>query len=67
MTHRVEGQARTDVRSDLGPREAKSVRAFVAVRMNEQVEDAIAKTIEELRRPNDGVRWVPRANLLITL
>jgi 2'-5' RNA ligase len=67
MTHRVEDQARTDMRNDLGPREPKGVRAFVAVRMNEQVEDAIAKTIEELRRPNDGVRWVPRANLHITL
>jgi RNA 2',3'-cyclic 3'-phosphodiesterase len=67
MTHWVEGQSRTDVRNDLGPREAKGVRAFVAVRMNEQVEDAVAKAIEGLRRPRDGIRWVPRANLHITL
>lgn len=67
MNHWIEGQARTDVRNDLGPREAKGVRAFVAVRMNEQVEDAVAGTIDELRRAHDGVRWVPRANLHITL
>ncbi len=67
MTHWAEGQARTDLRDDLGNREAKGVRAFVAVRMNEQVEDSVAKTIEELRRADDGVRWVPRANLHITL
>ncbi len=57
----------TDLRDDLGRREAKGVRAFVAIRMNEQVEDVVAKTIDELRHPDDGVRWVPRANLHITL
>jgi 2'-5' RNA ligase len=67
MTHWAEGQARTDLRDDLGDREAKGVRAFVAVRMNDQVEEAIAKTIDEIKHPNDGVRWVPRANLHITL
>ena len=55
------------MRDDLGDREAKGVRAFVAIRMNEQVEDAVAKTIDDLRHPHDGVRWVPRANLHITL
>jgi RNA 2',3'-cyclic 3'-phosphodiesterase len=67
MAHWAEDQAQRDLRDDLGNREAKGVRAFVAVRMNEQVEDAVAKTIDELRRPDDGVRWVPRANLHITL
>jgi RNA 2',3'-cyclic 3'-phosphodiesterase len=67
MTHWAEGQARTNLRDDLGPREAKGVRAFVAIRMNDQVEESIAKTIDELRHPHDGVRWVPRANLHITL
>jgi RNA 2',3'-cyclic 3'-phosphodiesterase len=67
MTHWTEGQARTNLRDDLGPREPKGVRAFLAIRMNEQVEDSIAKTIDELRHPHDGVRWVPRANLHITL
>jgi 2'-5' RNA ligase len=67
MTHWAEGEAQRDLRDDLGSREAKGVRAFVAVRMSEQVEDAVAKTIDELRRPDDGVRWVPRANLHITL
>ena len=67
MAHWAEGQTQRDVRDDLGSREAKGVRAFVAVRMSEQVEDSVAKTIDELRHPDDGVRWVPRANLHITL
>jgi len=67
MTHWAEGQARTSPRDELGNREAKGVRAFVAVRMSEQVEDSIASAIDELRHPQDGVRWVPRANLHITL
>src|SRR5271163_3650309 len=67
MTHRAEVQAPTKLRGDLGAREARGVRAFVAIRMNEQVEDAVARTVDELRHPNDGVRWVPRANLHITL
>ena len=67
MTHWAEGQARTQPRDDLRNREGKGVRAFVAIRMNEQVEESVAKTIDELRRPHDGVRWVPRANLHVTL
>jgi RNA 2',3'-cyclic 3'-phosphodiesterase len=67
MTHWAEGQARADLRDDLGNREAKGVRAFVAIRMNEQVEESVAKAIDELKHPHDGVRWVPRANLHITL
>ena len=67
MTDRTEGQARTDLRDDLGQRDARGVRAFVAVRMSEQVEAAVANTIDELRRPHDSVRWVPRSNLHITL
>jgi len=67
MTQWVERDARTDLRDDLGDREAKGVRAFVAIRMSDQVEESVAKTIDELRHPQDGVRWVPRANLHITL
>jgi RNA 2',3'-cyclic 3'-phosphodiesterase len=67
MTHWVEGEARTNLRDDLGQHEAKGVRAFVAVRMNELVEESVAKTVDELRHPHDGVRWVRRANLHITL
>src|SRR6204780_4844594 len=68
MTHRAEGQAPTNLRDDLGARrEAKGVRAFVAIRMSESVEDSVARSIDELRHSNDGVRWVPRANLHITL
>lgn len=67
MAHWAEGQARTNLRDEFGPREAKGVRAFVAIRMSDQVEESVAKTIDELKRPGDGVRWVPRANLHITL
>src|SRR5271169_7101360 len=67
MTHRAEDQAPTNLRGDLSAREAKGVRAFVAIRMSEPVEDAVARTIDELQHPHDGVRWVPRANLHITL
>ena len=67
MTHWAEGQARTDLRDDLGQHEAKGVRAFIAIRMNEQVEESVAKAIDELRHAGDGVRWVRRANLHITL
>jgi RNA 2',3'-cyclic 3'-phosphodiesterase len=67
MTHWIEGQARTDLRDDLGQRETKGVRAFVAIRMNEQVEQSVAETIGELKHARDGVRWVPRANLHVTL
>lgn len=67
MTHWAEGQARTNLRDDLGQHDARGVRAFVAIRMNEQVEESVAKTVDELKRPLDGIRWVPRANLHITL
>ncbi len=67
MTRWAEGQAPTNLRDDLGDREARGVRAFVAIRMSEQVEESVARTIDELRRPRDGVRWVPRPNLHITL
>jgi RNA 2',3'-cyclic 3'-phosphodiesterase len=67
MTHWVEDQARTNLRDDLGQHDARGVRAFVAIRMNEQVEESVARTIDELKHPGDGVRWVPRANLHITL
>ncbi len=67
MTHWTEGQARAHLHDDFVLREARGVRAFVAVRMNEQVEESVAETIDELKHPRDGVRWVPRANLHITL
>ena len=59
MTHWAESQARTDLRDDLGDRDVKGVRAFVAVRMNQQVEESVAETIDQLKHPHDGVRWVP--------
>jgi RNA 2',3'-cyclic 3'-phosphodiesterase len=67
MVHWAEGQPREHLRDALPARDAGGVRAFVAIRMNEQVEDAVAAMAAELTRPGDGVRWVPRANLHVTL
>ncbi len=46
---------------------AERLRAFVAIRVSAQVENAIAALIEDLRSPRDGFRWVSRANLHLTL
>lgn len=43
------------------------VRAFVALRMSAEVEDALAEFVETLRASSSGVRWVRRANLHLTL
>jgi 2'-5' RNA ligase len=67
MTQWVEGQAQARPHDDLGQHEALGVRAFVAVRMNDQVEQSLAQAIDELKHPADGLRWVPRPNLHITL
>lgn len=47
--------------------EQDRVRAFVAVRMSEEVEAALAALIDELQNPGDGIKWVARANLHVTL
>ncbi|MGH7985818.1 MAG: RNA 2',3'-cyclic phosphodiesterase [Candidatus Binataceae bacterium] len=49
--------------NDLPPR----LRAFVALRLNREVEDALLAFIEGLRPEAAGVRWVRRANLHVTL
>jgi RNA 2',3'-cyclic 3'-phosphodiesterase len=43
------------------------VRAFVALRMSAQVEDALAGFVEKLRGLSNGIGWTPRANLHLTL
>jgi len=43
------------------------IRAFVALRMSAEVEDAITRLIDSLRHPESGIRWVARANLHLTL
>jgi RNA 2',3'-cyclic 3'-phosphodiesterase len=43
------------------------IRAFVALRMGAEVEDALAGFIETLRESSDGIRWIRRANLHLTL
>jgi 2'-5' RNA ligase len=67
MVHWTEGHPREHAHENFPPRDATAVRAFVAIRMNHRVEDSVAAAIEELRRPRDGVRWVPRPNLHVTL
>lgn len=67
MVHWSEGRPREHPRDNFPPRDAAPVRAFVAIRMSDAVEDAVAALTEELRRPGDGIAWVPRANLHVTL
>jgi 2'-5' RNA ligase len=43
------------------------IRAFVALRMSAQVEDAVAGMVETLRGLSSGIGWTPRANLHLTL
>ncbi len=45
----------------------QTVRAFVAVRVDDTVEAAIAATVDELRTGRDGIRRVRRDNLHLTL
>lgn len=45
----------------------ETVRAFVAIRVSEEVERAIGELIDELRRPGDGIKWVTARNLHLTL
>jgi RNA 2',3'-cyclic 3'-phosphodiesterase len=66
--HWSEGGWRMHSRDDFPPSDAKSVRAFIAVRMNSKSIDAIGAAIDELRESSgDAVRWVKPANLHVTL
>jgi 2'-5' RNA ligase len=67
MVHWTENRQREHSHENFPPHDLKPVRAFVAIRMSEEVEDAVAALSETIKRPSDGVRWVPRANLHITL
>ena len=67
MAHWSENRPREHSHENFPPHDLKPVRAFVAIRMNEQVEDAIAATCDTIKQPRDGIRWVPRANLHVTL
>ena len=67
MVHWTENRPREHSHENFPPHDLKSVRAFVAIRMSAQVEDAVAAMTEKIKRPRDGVRWVPRSNLHITL
>jgi 2'-5' RNA ligase len=44
-----------------------SLRAFVAVELDTRVRAAVVEVIEQLRSPGDGVKWVQRENLHLTL
>ena len=67
MVHWAGGHSREHARDNFPSHGHPGVRAFLAIRMSTQVEEAVAATIEELSRPRDGVGWVRRANLHVTL
>src|SRR6202047_4060447 len=46
---------------------SEPIRAFVALRINPEVEDALAGFVEEMRLLASGIRWVRRTNLHLTL
>jgi 2'-5' RNA ligase len=50
-----------------GPTAKPRLRIFLAVFPPPAVQEAAARTIERLRRPEDGVSWVKRENLHYTL
>jgi RNA 2',3'-cyclic 3'-phosphodiesterase len=43
------------------------VRAFIAIKLNDAAEAAIARFVEQLRPLAPNIRWVPRTNFHITL
>ena len=43
------------------------MRCFVAIRFPDQVNEQLGRVIEELRRAGADIRWVPEANLHLTL
>jgi 2'-5' RNA ligase len=67
MAHWLEYRPREHSVENFPPHDLKPLRAFVAIRMNEQVENAVAAMSDAIKRPSDGIRWVRRANLHITL
>lgn len=67
MAHWSENRSREHPHENFPPHDLKPLRAFVAIRMNEHVEAAVAALSDAIKRPRDGIRWVPRANLHITL
>jgi RNA 2',3'-cyclic 3'-phosphodiesterase len=67
MAHWSENRPREHSHENFPPHDLKPLRAFVAIRMNQQVEDAVSALSNSIKRPRDGIRWVPRANLHITL
>jgi 2'-5' RNA ligase len=67
MANWSENRPREHSHENFPPHDLKPLRAFVAIRMNQQVEDAVSALSDAIKRPRDGIRWVPRANLHITL
>jgi RNA 2',3'-cyclic 3'-phosphodiesterase len=48
-------------------RSVNGVRAFIAIKLNDAAEAAIARFVEELLPLAPNIRWVPRTNFHITL
>jgi RNA 2',3'-cyclic 3'-phosphodiesterase len=49
------------------PHLPEKIRAFVALRLGAEAEDAIARFVGSLRQLQSGIRWVRPANLHLTL
>jgi len=45
----------------------RTIRTFVAVPLSNEVGHEVRQLVGRLRQPNDGIRWVPPANLHLTL
>jgi len=45
----------------------EKIRAFIAIRVSQEVERAIEDLIAELRAHDDGIKWVSSTNLHLTL
>jgi len=45
----------------------EKIRAFIAIRVDAEVERAVDNLIAQFRSHNDGIRWVSTANLHLTL
>jgi len=55
MVHWSEHRPREHSHEDFPPHDLKPVRAFVAIRMNQQVEDAVSALSDSIKRPRDGM------------
>src|SRR5437660_5099414 len=53
--------------SEIGSKDSEKLRAFIALRMTPEVEDAMARFVAPLRALKASVSWVQAANWHLTL